>query len=207
MRLVGRNTHTHTHTQGSWCVFNRGELKYHSSRSQTRTAHSSTNPYTHPNLEQCGVKHFDHGQNKNRHISETMGQPLEAKLSLRKREQTTADPTIPVYHIKSSSHTTPESRLAYCGSFHIISSQMSPYVNTTPVYTVKKEYYTSLHCKKNIFKICYHNILSFVKSTLIIYSVEITYYFEFLMIKLIYFIVLTHFFQFNQLLRQPSYLL
>jgi len=31
------------------------------------------------------------------------------------------------------------------------------------------------------------------------YLVEITYYFEFLMIKLISFIVLTHFFQLNQL--------
>jgi len=41
-----------------------------------------------------------------------------------------------------------------------------------------------------------------------IYLVEITYYFEFLMIKLIAFIVLTHFFQFNQLkiLRQPRLL-
>jgi len=33
----------------------------------------------------------------------------------------------------------------------------------------------------------------------IIYLVEITYYFEFLIIKLISFIVLTYFFQFNQL--------
>jgi len=59
------------------------------------------------------------------------------------------------------------------------------------------------HCK-NIFKICYHNIFSFV-----IYLVEITYYFEFLMIKLISFTVLTQFFEFNQLkiLRQPGYLL
>jgi len=64
------------------------------------------------------------------------------------------------------------------------------------------------NCKKYIFKICYYNIFSFVKSNQI-YLVEITYYFEFLMIKLIYFIVLTYFFQFNQLkiLRQPSYLL
>jgi len=52
---------------------------------------------------------------------------------------------------------------------------------------------------KNIFKICYHNIFSFVKSTKIIYLVEITYCFDFLMIKLISFIVLTHFLQFNQL--------
>jgi len=34
---------------------------------------------------------------------------------------------------------------------------------------------------------------------IIIYLVEKTYYFEFLMVKLISFIVLTHFFQFNQL--------
>jgi len=41
------------------------------------------------------------------------------------------------------------------------------------------------------------------------YLVEITYNFEFLMIKSISFIVLTHFFQFNELkiLRQPGYLL
>jgi len=44
---------------------------------------------------------------------------------------------------------------------------------------------------------------------IIIYLVEITYNFEFLMVKLISFIVLTHFFQFNELkiLRQPGYLL
>jgi len=43
---------------------------------------------------------------------------------------------------------------------------------------------------------------------MIIYLVEITYYFEVLMVKLIYFIVLTHFFQFNQLkiLKQPRLL-
>jgi len=40
-----------------------------------------------------------------------------------------------------------------------------------------------IHCKKNIFKIYYHNTFSFVKSTSIIYLVELTYYFEFLMIK------------------------
>jgi len=42
-----------------------------------------------------------------------------------------------------------------------------------------------------------------------IYLVQITYYFEFPMIKSISFIVLTHFFQFNQLkiLRQPGYLI
>jgi len=50
---------------------------------------------------------------------------------------------------------------------------------------------------------------SFVKSTQIIYLVEITYYFECLMIKSISFVVLTHFFHFNQLkmLRQPGYLI
>jgi len=64
-----------------------------------------------------------------------------------------------------------------------------------------------IHCKKNIFKIYYHNTFSFVKSTSVIYLFEITYYFEFLVIKLISFIVLTHFLQFNQLiiLRQPRY--
>jgi len=43
----------------------------------------------------------------------------------------------------------------------------------------------------------------------IIYLVEITYYFELLMIKLISFIALTHVSQFNELkiLRQPGYLL
>jgi len=42
-----------------------------------------------------------------------------------------------------------------------------------------------------------------------IYLVQITYYFEFLIIKSFSFIVLTHFFQFNQLkiLRQPGYLI
>jgi len=43
---------------------------------------------------------------------------------------------------------------------------------------------------------------------IIIYLVEITCYLELLMIKLISFIVLTHFFQFNELkiLTQPGYL-
>jgi len=73
-------------------------------------------------------------------------------------------------------------------------------------------HFRSLHCKKNIyiyiFKICYHNIFSFVKSTSIIYLAQITYYFKLLMIKSISFIELTHFFQFNQLknLMQPGYL-
>jgi len=54
--------------------------------------------------------------------------------------------------------------------------------------------------------ICYHNILSFVKSTYIIYLVQITYYFEFLMIKIN--LLQTHFFHFNELkiLRKPGYL-
>jgi len=57
----------------------------------------------------------------------------------------------------------------------------------------------------NIFKICYHSIFSFAKLTIILTN----NYFEFLMIKSISFIVLTHVFQFNQLkiLRQPGYLL
>jgi len=61
------------------------------------------------------------------------------------------------------------------------------------------------HAKK-----CFQDLLSqhsfFCQiNFIIIYLVEITYYFEFLMIKLISFIVLTHFFQFNQLkiLKQP----
>jgi len=60
---------------------------------------------------------------------------------------------------------------------------------------------------KNIFKICYHNIFCQI-NFIIIYLVEKTYYFVFLMVKLIYFIVLTHFLQFNQLkiLRQPRLL-
>jgi len=36
---------------------------------------------------------------------------------------------------------------------------------------------------KNVFMICNHNIISFVKSTKIIYVVQITQYFKFLMIK------------------------
>jgi len=57
-----------------------------------------------------------------------------------------------------------------------------------------------VHCKKNIFKIYYHNIFFFCQiNFIIIYLVEISYYFEFLMIKLIFFIVLTHFVLFNQL--------
>jgi len=42
---------------------------------------------------------------------------------------------------------------------------------------------------KNIFKICYHNIFFCQINFLIIYLVKITYYFEFLMVKLISFIV------------------
>jgi len=62
-----------------------------------------------------------------------------------------------------------------------------------------KQYFQDL-LSQNIF-FCQFNFI-------IIYLVEITYYFEFLMIKLISFILLTHFFQFNQLkmLRQPRLL-
>jgi len=64
--------------------------------------------------------------------------------------------------------------------------------------TVKKyfQYLLSQH-------ICFCQI-----NFIIIYLVEITYYFELLMIKLISFIVLTHFSQFNQLkiARQPRLL-
>jgi len=56
------------------------------------------------------------------------------------------------------------------------------------LYTVKKHFQDLL--SQHIF-FCQINFI-------IIYLVEITYHFEFLMIKLISFIVLTHFFQFNQ---------
>jgi len=47
-----------------------------------------------------------------------------------------------------------------------------------------------VHWEKIFFKICYHNIFSFCQiNFIIIYLVEITYYFEFLMVKLIYFIL------------------
>jgi len=67
------------------------------------------------------------------------------------------------------------------------------------LYTVK-QYFQDLLSQHIFF--CQINYI-------IIYLVEITYYFEFLMSKLISFIVLTHFFQFNQLkiLRQPRLLL
>jgi len=55
------------------------------------------------------------------------------------------------------------------------------------------------HNVKNIFKICSQHIFFCQINFIIIYLVEKTYYFEFLMIKLIALIVLTHFFQFNQL--------
>jgi len=67
------------------------------------------------------------------------------------------------------------------------------------MYTVKK-YFQDLLSRRIFF--CQINFI-------IMYLVDITYYFEFLMVKLISFIVLTRFFQFNQLkiLRQPGYLL
>jgi len=57
--------------------------------------------------------------------------------------------------------------------------------------------------------ICYHNVF-FWSYQLIIYVVQITKYFEFLIIKSISFIVLTKFFNFNELffnevLKQPGY--
>jgi len=51
-----------------------------------------------------------------------------------------------------------------------------------------------MHC------IFYHSIVYFVKSTLKIHAFQITQYFEFLLIKSISFIVLTQFFDFNELL-------
>jgi len=65
------------------------------------------------------------------------------------------------------------------------------------------------HCKKKTY---FQDLLSqhfFFCQINLIYLGEITYYFEFLMIKSITFIVLIHSFQFNQLkiLRQPGYLL
>jgi len=64
-----------------------------------------------------------------------------------------------------------------------------------------------VHCKKYFQDLLSQHIF-FCQINFIIYLVEITYYFEFLMIKLISFILLTHFFQFNQLkmLRQPRLL-
>jgi len=63
----------------------------------------------------------------------------------------------------------------------------------------------NLQCKKDFQNLLSQHIFFCQINFIIIYLVEITYYFEFLMIKLI----LTHFFQFNQLkiLRQPGYLL
>jgi len=69
-------------------------------------------------------------------------------------------------------------------------------INSINIYTVKK-YFQDLLSQHIFF--CHINFI-------IIYLVEITYYFEFLMNKSISFIVLTHFFQFNQIkiLRQPA---
>jgi len=66
-----------------------------------------------------------------------------------------------------------------------------------------------LHCKKYFQDLLSQHIFFCQINFIIIDLVEITYYCEFLIVKLIYFIVLTHFFQFNQLkiLRQPGYLL
>jgi len=63
-------------------------------------------------------------------------------------------------------------------------------------------------CKKCFQDLLPQHIFFCQINFIIIYLVEITYYFEFLMVKLIYLIVLTHFFQFNQLkiLRQPRLL-
>jgi len=64
-----------------------------------------------------------------------------------------------------------------------------------------------LHCKKYFQDLLSQHIFFCQINSIIIYLVEITYYFEFLMIKLIS-IVLTHFVQFKQLkiLRQPRLL-
>jgi len=51
------------------------------------------------------------------------------------------------------------------------------------------------HCKNLLSQHIFFGQINFI----IIYLVEITYYFEFLMIKSTSFIVFTHFFQFNQL--------
>jgi len=65
-----------------------------------------------------------------------------------------------------------------------------------------------LHCKK-IFSRLVITTCFFISQINLIYLVQITYNFEFLMIKSFSFLVLTHFFQFNELkiLRQPGYLL
>jgi len=68
--------------------------------------------------------------------------------------------------------------------------------------------YYNIHCKKYFQDLLSQHIFFCQINFILIYLVEITYYFEFLMIKLISFIVLTRFFQFNQLkiLRQPRLL-
>jgi len=68
----------------------------------------------------------------------------------------------------------------------------------------------NVHVNKKYFQDLLSQHIFFCQiNFIIIYLVEITYYFECMMIKLISFIVLTHFFQFNKLksLRQPGYLL
>jgi len=64
------------------------------------------------------------------------------------------------------------------------------------------------HCKKYFPDLLSQHIFFCQINFIVIYLVEITYYFEFLMVKLISFIVLTHFFQSNQLkiLKQPKLL-
>jgi len=59
--------------------------------------------------------------------------------------------------------------------------------------------YNVTQCKKYFQDLLSQHIFFCQINFIIIYLVEKTYYFEFLMIKLIAFIVLTHFFQFNQL--------
>jgi len=74
-----------------------------------------------------------------------------------------------------------------------------------PLFYTSTTYSRTTHCKKYFQDLLSQHIFFFQINFIIIYLVEITYYFEFLMVKLIY-IVLTHFFQFNQLLRQPRLL-
>jgi len=63
---------------------------------------------------------------------------------------------------------------------------------------MQKHLYGTIQCKKIIFSRFIITTFFLCQANLI-YLVQITYYFEFLMIKSISFIVLTHFFQFNQL--------
>jgi len=56
-----------------------------------------------------------------------------------------------------------------------------------------------VHCKKYFQDLLSQHIFFCQINFIIIYLVEITSYFEVLMIKSISFIVLTHFFQFNEL--------